>query len=108
MLDMAAADRMPIAAYHLPFPSTGYIAKQGSGYEFVPAYWQPSLSSQAGVAAATAEESRPPSGAVSFQLPLEHRKRRSSVLHSCVSARGRLWLGAARQARFRHARKNEP
>jgi glyoxylase-like metal-dependent hydrolase (beta-lactamase superfamily II) len=43
MLDMAAADRMPIAAYHLPFPSTGYIAKQGNGYEFIPAYWQPSL-----------------------------------------------------------------
>jgi len=43
LLDMAAADRMPIAAYHLPFPSTGYIAKQGNGYEFVPAYWQPML-----------------------------------------------------------------
>ena len=43
LLDMAATDRMPIAAYHLPFPSTGYIAKQGNGYEFVPAYWQPVL-----------------------------------------------------------------
>ena len=43
LLDMAAADRMPIAAYHLPFPGTGYIAKQGNGYEFVPAPWQPIL-----------------------------------------------------------------
>ena len=43
LLDMAAADRMQIAAYHLPFPSTGFISKQGSGYEFHPAYWQPVL-----------------------------------------------------------------
>ena len=41
LLDMAAADRIQIATYHLPFPSTGYISKQGSGYEFHPAYWQP-------------------------------------------------------------------
>ncbi len=43
LLDMAAADRMQIAAYHLPFPSTGFISKQGAGYEFHPAYWQPVL-----------------------------------------------------------------
>ncbi|MEA2875083.1 MAG: hypothetical protein QOF14_279 [Hyphomicrobiales bacterium] len=43
LLDMAAADKMQIAAYHLPFPSTGYISKQGNGYEFHPAYWQPVL-----------------------------------------------------------------
>ena len=43
LLDMAAADKMQIAAYHLPFPSTGFISKQGSGYEFHPAYWQPVL-----------------------------------------------------------------
>ena len=43
LLDMAAADRMQIAAYHLPFPSTGFISKQGNGYEFHPAYWQPAL-----------------------------------------------------------------
>ena len=41
LLDMAAADKIQIAAYHLPFPSTGFISKQGSGYEFHPAYWQP-------------------------------------------------------------------
>jgi glyoxylase-like metal-dependent hydrolase (beta-lactamase superfamily II) len=43
LLDMAAADKMQIAAYHLPFPSTGYISKRADGYEFHPAYWQPSL-----------------------------------------------------------------
>jgi glyoxylase-like metal-dependent hydrolase (beta-lactamase superfamily II) len=43
MLDMAAADRMPIAAYHLPFPATGYIAKEGSGYNFIPSPWQSTL-----------------------------------------------------------------
>jgi glyoxylase-like metal-dependent hydrolase (beta-lactamase superfamily II) len=43
LLDMAAADKIQIAAYHLPFPSTGFISKQGSGYEFHPAYWQPTL-----------------------------------------------------------------
>jgi hypothetical protein len=43
LLDMAAADKMQVAAYHLPFPSTGFISKQGNGYEFHPAYWQPVL-----------------------------------------------------------------
>jgi glyoxylase-like metal-dependent hydrolase (beta-lactamase superfamily II) len=41
LLDMAAADKIQIAAYHLPFPSTGFISKRGDGYEFHPAYWQP-------------------------------------------------------------------
>ena len=43
VLDMAAADKIQIAAYHLPFPSTGFISKRGDGYEFHPAYWQPVL-----------------------------------------------------------------
>ena len=43
LLDMAAADKIQIAAYHLPFPSTGYISKQGNGYDFHPAQWQPSF-----------------------------------------------------------------
>ncbi len=43
LLDMAATDKIPIAAYHLPFPSTGFISKRGDGYEFHPAYWQPVL-----------------------------------------------------------------
>jgi glyoxylase-like metal-dependent hydrolase (beta-lactamase superfamily II) len=43
LLDMAAADKIQIAAYHLPFPSTGFISRQANGYEFHPAYWQPVL-----------------------------------------------------------------
>jgi glyoxylase-like metal-dependent hydrolase (beta-lactamase superfamily II) len=41
MLDRAAADRMQVAGYHFPFPATGYIVRQGSGYEVVPVMWQP-------------------------------------------------------------------
>jgi glyoxylase-like metal-dependent hydrolase (beta-lactamase superfamily II) len=41
--DMAAAERMPISAYHLPFPAVGYIEKSGTGYRFVPAPWSPTI-----------------------------------------------------------------
>jgi len=41
LLDMLAAERMPMTGYHYPFPATGFIAKQGNGYEFHPAIWQP-------------------------------------------------------------------
>jgi glyoxylase-like metal-dependent hydrolase (beta-lactamase superfamily II) len=40
LLDMAAAERMPIQGYHYPFPAVGYIEKRGSGYDFVPVVWQ--------------------------------------------------------------------
>jgi glyoxylase-like metal-dependent hydrolase (beta-lactamase superfamily II) len=43
LLDMAAAEKMPIQAYHYPFPAVGYIEKRGTGYEFVPAVWQHAL-----------------------------------------------------------------
>jgi glyoxylase-like metal-dependent hydrolase (beta-lactamase superfamily II) len=39
LLDMAAAERMQVAAYHFPFPATGHIAKSGDAYEFVPVLW---------------------------------------------------------------------
>jgi len=39
LLDMLAAERMPMAGYHYPFPAVGYIAKLGNGYDFVPANW---------------------------------------------------------------------
>jgi glyoxylase-like metal-dependent hydrolase (beta-lactamase superfamily II) len=39
LLDMLAAERMPMTGYHYPFPTVGHIAKQGSGYEFVPVNW---------------------------------------------------------------------
>lgn len=38
-LDMAATERLPIAFYHAPFPAGGYIAKAGTGFEFVPLQW---------------------------------------------------------------------
>jgi glyoxylase-like metal-dependent hydrolase (beta-lactamase superfamily II) len=41
MLDRAATDRMLVEAYHFPFPACGHMVKSGSGYELVPAMWQP-------------------------------------------------------------------
>jgi glyoxylase-like metal-dependent hydrolase (beta-lactamase superfamily II) len=41
LLDRAAADRMQVAGYHFPFPTTGYIAKSNNGYDFMPGMWQP-------------------------------------------------------------------
>jgi glyoxylase-like metal-dependent hydrolase (beta-lactamase superfamily II) len=41
MLDRVAGERMPIEAYHFPFPACGNIARTASGYEFVPAEWKP-------------------------------------------------------------------
>lgn len=39
LLDMAATDRIRVGGYHFPFPANGYIARQGSGFRFVPAEW---------------------------------------------------------------------
>ncbi len=39
MLDMAASERMQVAMYHAPFPSTGYVSKSGNGFEFIPVAW---------------------------------------------------------------------
>ena len=41
MLDRAAADRMLVEAYHFPFPACGHIVRSGTGYELVPAMWEP-------------------------------------------------------------------
>lgn len=43
LLDMAAADRLPVAGYHFPFPATGHIARRGEGYDYVPVFWQANL-----------------------------------------------------------------
>jgi hypothetical protein len=43
LLDMLAAERMPMTGYHYPFPAVGYIAKLGNGYDFHPTSWQPVL-----------------------------------------------------------------
>jgi glyoxylase-like metal-dependent hydrolase (beta-lactamase superfamily II) len=43
LLDRASADRMLVQGYHFPFPASGYIGRDGKGYNFVPVMWQPSL-----------------------------------------------------------------
>lgn len=39
ILDLAAAEKLRVSFYHAPFPATGYIVKNGGGYEFLPALW---------------------------------------------------------------------
>jgi glyoxylase-like metal-dependent hydrolase (beta-lactamase superfamily II) len=41
MLDMAVAERTQLAFYHAPFPATGHVTRDGSGYRFVPVQWTP-------------------------------------------------------------------
>ncbi len=41
MLDLAAADRMLVEAYHFPFPACGHIVQRGGGFELVPVVWRP-------------------------------------------------------------------
>lgn len=36
LLDMAVAQRLPVLAYHFPFPGIGHVAKAGEGYTWVP------------------------------------------------------------------------
>jgi glyoxylase-like metal-dependent hydrolase (beta-lactamase superfamily II) len=37
--DMAAAEKALIAGFHFPFPSVGYVEKDGTGYRLVPIGW---------------------------------------------------------------------
>jgi glyoxylase-like metal-dependent hydrolase (beta-lactamase superfamily II) len=39
MLDMVATERLHTAFYHAPFPATGFVAKDGDGFRFVPVQW---------------------------------------------------------------------
>jgi glyoxylase-like metal-dependent hydrolase (beta-lactamase superfamily II) len=41
LLDMAATDRMQISFYHAAFPATGYVAKDGNGFNWFPASYTP-------------------------------------------------------------------
>jgi glyoxylase-like metal-dependent hydrolase (beta-lactamase superfamily II) len=41
--DMASTDKVRVQGYHFPFPAVGYIEKDGAGYRFVPAPWNPSV-----------------------------------------------------------------
>ena len=40
ILGIAAADRIPVIGYHLPFPALGYVDTRGSGFHYVPASYQ--------------------------------------------------------------------
>lgn len=40
LLGMAAADRVPIIGYHLPFPALGYVETRGNGFRYIPASYQ--------------------------------------------------------------------
>jgi glyoxylase-like metal-dependent hydrolase (beta-lactamase superfamily II) len=43
LFDLAAADRIPVTGYHMPFPAVGYIDRVGSDYRWVPASYQLNL-----------------------------------------------------------------
>ncbi len=39
LLDMVVAEKTQVHFYHAPFPATGFIAKAGNGFDFVPVNW---------------------------------------------------------------------
>jgi glyoxylase-like metal-dependent hydrolase (beta-lactamase superfamily II) len=41
MFDMVVADRMAVAGMHLPFPGMGHVARDATGYAFVPVPFAP-------------------------------------------------------------------
>jgi len=43
IFDMVSTDKIPVAGFHMPFPSVGYIDKTASGYRWVPASYQLNL-----------------------------------------------------------------
>ena len=43
LYDQLVADKMMLQGFHLPFPSVGYIEKDGNGYRFVPVPWNPTI-----------------------------------------------------------------
>ena len=40
ILDMLAAQKIPLVAYHFPWPGVGHVAKQGEGFRYHPAAMQ--------------------------------------------------------------------
>ncbi len=41
VLERAASERLRVAGMHHEFPTFGFVAKAGSGFSFVPEFWQP-------------------------------------------------------------------
>jgi len=40
LLDMMAADRLPFIGYHMPWPATGFVERDGESYRYVPTSYQ--------------------------------------------------------------------
>jgi glyoxylase-like metal-dependent hydrolase (beta-lactamase superfamily II) len=40
ILDLLATERIAVSGYHMPFPSLGYVERQGSGYRWLPHSYQ--------------------------------------------------------------------
>lgn len=40
VMDMAAADRVPVIGYHMPFPGLGFIETRDDGYRYIPHSYQ--------------------------------------------------------------------
>ncbi len=40
LVEMAALKNAPVIAFHMPFPSVGYIEKTSSGFKWLPATYQ--------------------------------------------------------------------
>jgi glyoxylase-like metal-dependent hydrolase (beta-lactamase superfamily II) len=40
ILDMVATDKLPVAGFHMPFPSLGFVEKTGTTHRWVPATYQ--------------------------------------------------------------------
>ena len=43
LYDMAIAEKMRIQGFHFPFPSLGYVERDGTGYRLVPVPWNPTI-----------------------------------------------------------------
>ena len=41
--DMAIAEKLMIQGFHYPFPSAGWVEKDGAGYRVVPISWNPAI-----------------------------------------------------------------
>jgi glyoxylase-like metal-dependent hydrolase (beta-lactamase superfamily II) len=41
--EMAAVERLPVAGYHMPFPSLGFVERMGTGYRWLPVTYQLNL-----------------------------------------------------------------
>jgi glyoxylase-like metal-dependent hydrolase (beta-lactamase superfamily II) len=43
LYDMAIAEKMLVQSFHSPFPAVGYVEKDGDGYRWIPAPWNPTV-----------------------------------------------------------------